>query len=247
MAADPLSIDSGVALPLEEGPYHIHITVPFALVVWNFNPKTASPPRLWKPRSTHLATRLFGSRGPILTSPSDRAKHAALPHLRELWKQLSPLLFEQKETKPAMFSVTSCDVDDWGRVNESTLFWTTATTTPLYDKPLRVMVLEGTGTGDGGIKFTLEEIGDAEKEAWRAECSRTPAPRISGVTWPSAQVETVTVNVVERNLVLNRWMSGRIHNSWRSQGKESFESSVPSTKGRSLDHRRSTGWWCCSW
>jgi hypothetical protein len=139
-----------------------------------------------------------------------------------------------------MFAVTSCDVNDWAHVNESTLFWTTATTSPMHDRPLKVVVLKGTGTDDGGIRFTVEEMGDAEKEAWKEECMREPEAKFPGVTWPSASVE----RVVTRNLVLNRWMSGRIPNSWRSQGRKSFDSSMSSTKGRSLDRGRSAGWWC---
>lgn len=117
-----------------------------------FQPERYASSRPQTPPIHPWATWLFGHGQETVNEPSDKATVIARPHLNNLWPHLSTVLSGREE--PALYSVVTCDVQDWNRVNDSHLFWTALVA--FIDHPnTRVVVLKASGTSvQGGIQFT---------------------------------------------------------------------------------------------
>jgi hypothetical protein len=158
-----------ISLPLKhEAPIHVHITIPFSLLVKDFDPNTTRVPVLEKPGSW-LATRLLGPRYKTPTDAPTKAFLVACPVFhRQVWPKLSTLLFGKEERM--MYSHSGCDAKAWERAGASNLFW--AFSTGVTDDDIGrvnavVLTASPAPDGAGGILFTAEEMGEREQEAWK--------------------------------------------------------------------------------
>ncbi|KAK4152139.1 hypothetical protein C8A00DRAFT_16513 [Chaetomidium leptoderma] len=213
--AIPVSLaeNESISLPLERRPCHIHITIPFSLLVKDFDPNTAQVPQLELPRSWWWPTRLFGRRYETLTDATTKAVTIAHPTYRQVWPKLSALLFGKEET--TLYSVLGSDAKDWERAGASNIFW--AFSTGVTDDDIvhaRAIVLKASPCGTGGILFTVEEMGERDKVAWKTAW-------MDVVLYKSAGESDVDLAMARKNHALYRHMAG-----WapRPSNKESFES-----------------------
>ncbi|KAF8846408.1 hypothetical protein BDZ45DRAFT_682537 [Acephala macrosclerotiorum] len=112
MAAIPVSLaDSSIRLPLEDGAFHVHMTIPFSLI-GHFDPSIIQ----YRPRNTWVA-RLFGQGRNLSTKTVELAGR----HLRQISQQLNGLLFGREE--PVRLAVASCDADNWEHLGGSNFLW----------------------------------------------------------------------------------------------------------------------------
>ena len=115
-----------LSLPLnEEAPIHVHATIPFSLLVKDFDPNTAKVPYREEPRCW-LANRLFGPRHKNLSS--DSAKVAAFASSicpGRVWPKLSALLLG-KEVRMSPCN-TGSDAKEWAHAGASNRFFAFAT------------------------------------------------------------------------------------------------------------------------
>jgi hypothetical protein len=180
----PVSLigNESISLPLRhEAPIHLHITIPFSLLVKDFDPNTTQVPVLEPPRSW-LATRLFGRRYKTPKDAMTKAFLVACPAFHnQVWPKLSTLLFGREEG--IMYSCSGCDAVDWERAGASNLCWafSTGTTDDDIGRVRAVVLTARPGPdGTGGILFTAEEMGEGEKAAWKTAWMTlvppTPAP-----------------------------------------------------------------------
>lgn len=148
---------NSASLPLEDGPFHVDITIPFSLVMQDSDLTLAQiqSRESW-------ATWLF--RRQHKTTPVSRAVQLALPRLRQIWQQLSALLFGREE--PTLYAVLACDADHWDRIADSNIFWTVSTGVTNNDSARVVVLKADEDSMRGGIRFTWEEMGENEKMTW---------------------------------------------------------------------------------
>lgn len=231
-----------IPLPLKEDDgYHVHVIVPFSLIVRDLDPNaTRAPVTLEHRRFTWWATRLFGRWKEISSEPQLEAIGIANPHLTNIWPRLSAILFGREE--PARYSMTACDVEDWKHVNGSHVFWT-AFVGAIDNTNTRVVVLRADGSlVHGGIQFTLEEMGDKDKQAWKEEYlgyCMSNVSRTQGL--PAADIELIRRNLALNGRMMLDWAN---HKGSHEKDRDSFESSVLSSDGKARDRRPSAGLWC---
>ncbi len=233
-------VDNSMPLPLKfrDGHIHVHITVPFSLIVRDFGPNTSPPRTITFPRSPRWATLLLGPHHHTLPEPASGAGLVAGDHLEHFWPQLSLTLFGRE--MPAQYTLATCDAADWEHLDDSNVFWTTAGGAIVDTPNPRVLTLKGHASPvGGGIRFTLEEMGGERREAWKVEYARAPLHEMPGAPNPA-----VAGDLIRRNLTPNRLMSGRIRS--RAFRKDSFESSTSSADGKAFKPapRRPAGLWC---
>ena len=115
-----------LSLPLnEEAPIHVHATIPFSLLVKDFDPNTAKVPYREEPRCW-LANRLFGPRHKNLSSDSAKvAAFASSIFPGRVWPKLSALLLgNEVRMSPCN---TGSDAKEWAHAGASNLFFAFAT------------------------------------------------------------------------------------------------------------------------
>jgi hypothetical protein len=167
----PVSLveNASIDLPLKHGPFHVHVTIPFSLLVRDFDPNTTRVPQMERPQCW-LATRLFGRRYDTPTDVVTKVVMVAYPvYHHQVWPELSTLLFGKEE--PRMYSVSGSDAKEWERVGASNLFW--AFSRGVADDDIehtRAVVLKASCSpcSAGGIMFSVEEVGEKGKAAWKA-------------------------------------------------------------------------------
>lgn len=201
-------------------PIHIHIMMPFSLLVKDFDPNTTQVPNLERRRSW-LATRLFGRRYETPVDVMTKIFLLTCPAFHNLvWPKLSTLLFGKEE--PMMYSHLSSDKEEWERARASTVSW--AFSTRITDDDIgdmRAVILKASPNpdGPGGILFTVEEMGEREKAAWKTAWKVLVPPTPS----PSDGESDVDLAMARKNNALCRlkagWVALPISNK-----KESFES-----------------------
>ena len=158
-----------LSLPLkEEAPIHVHATIPFSLLVKDFDPNTAKVPYLVEPRCW-LANRLFGPRHKIPTSASTKAAMFASPLFPMwVWPKLGALLLG-KVVDISVYD-TGSDAKEWAHAGDSNLFFAFATgATDDNIECVRAVVLTASPgpDGTGGILFTVKEMDERERAAWK--------------------------------------------------------------------------------
>ncbi|KAH6842361.1 hypothetical protein B0I37DRAFT_381748 [Chaetomium sp. MPI-CAGE-AT-0009] len=160
-------VDNGsISLPLD-GPLHVYITVPFSLLVKDFDPNTTRVPPWVQPAPWWWPTWLFGPRYKTPTNAEIKAYSIASPVFQEqLWPKLSALLFGKEE--PALYTVVGSDIKDWEHAAASHLFWTLATgvTDENVDR-IKAVVLTPISSASRPGLFTVEELGAVEEAAWK--------------------------------------------------------------------------------
>lgn len=164
----PISLtkNESISLPLKHGPFHVYITIPFSLVVRDFDPSTTPVPKWEVPRSW-LAARLFGRQYETPTDAETKATLLVSPTFyHKIWPRLSTLLFGKEE--PMMETIVGSDAEDWERTGASNHFWAFATgvTDDDIDR-VRAIVLKGSLSSTGGILFAVEEMGEKGRAAWK--------------------------------------------------------------------------------
>ena len=158
-----------LSLPLkEEAPIHVHATIPFSLLVKDFDPNTAKVPYRTEPRCW-LANRLFGPRHKNLSSDSAKVSAFASPIFpRLVWPKLGALLLG-KEVRMSTCN-TGSDAKEWAYASASNLFFAFATgaTDDDIDYVRAVVLTASPGPdGTGGILFTVKEMDERERAAWK--------------------------------------------------------------------------------
>lgn len=169
-----------LVLPLkEEAPIHVHATIPFSLLVKDFDPNTAKvpyrEPRCW------LANRLFGPRYKNPSSDSARvAAFASSIFPGRVWPKLSTLLLG-KEVYMSSCN-TGSDAKEWAYAGASDLFFAFAMGPTDDDLDcVRAVVLTASPDGTGGILFTVKEMDERERAAWKTAWMVLPPPTPSGI------------------------------------------------------------------
>ena len=223
MSTRPLDIPvslvgrESISLPLEHGPIHVHVTIPFSFLVKDFDPNTAPVPQVQRPRSWWRPTWLFGRRYEPLTEPASRALILATPYHDHVWQQLSLSLFGKHESM--LYCVVGSDIEDWESASVGTLSWAFATGATDDDiDHVRAIVLKANDSLDkeGRIRFTVEEMDETKKAAWKAVW-------VGMVRYTSRQdgESEVDLAMLNKNSALHRLMA-----SWAlraSNEKESLE------------------------
>ena len=226
----PVSLvaNAPLSLPLkEDAPIHIHATVPFSLLVKDFDPNTARGPYFEEPRCW-LANRLFGPRRRTPSSASTRvALFADFAFTGGVWPRLSALLLG-KEVRISTCTIGS-DAKDWADASASNLFY--AFTIGANDdddddddnddmdcgRAVGLTASPGPD-GTGGILFTVKEMDKGEASAWKTAWAGRPAPS------PGSDVEPGDDRAMKsKNHVLYTSNAGWFAPSTSSE-KESFES-----------------------
>jgi hypothetical protein len=157
--------DPPISLPLEHSEsVHVHITIPFSLLVQDFDPNTTQVPQWERPRCW-LATRLFGRRYETPTTDIIKVCLLAFPIFEHrVWSKLSVLLFGKEERR--MNSNMGSDATEWERASASNLFWVFSKGVTDDDiDHVRAVVLKASPSmgGTSGMLFTVEEMGEREK------------------------------------------------------------------------------------
>jgi hypothetical protein len=214
-----------ISLPLQcEAPIHLSITIPFSLLVKDFDPNTTQVPQCEKPRSW-LATRLFGRQYETPTDATSKTLLLVSPALRNrVWSKLSTLLFGKEE--PIMYLHSASDVREWKHAGAANVFWAFATgITEDHIGDVRALVLTASpggpdDDGTGGVLFTVDEMGDAEKAAWKTAWTVLPPIRPSPDDEGEFEADLAMEN---KNRALCRLKAGWVDLQVSSE-KESFES-----------------------
>jgi hypothetical protein len=185
-----------LSLPLkEDAPIHIYATISFSLLVKDFDPNTARGPYFEEPRCW-LASRLFGPRRRTPSSASFRvALFASSAFTRGVWPQLSALLLG-KEVRIPTCTIGS-DAKDWEHASASNLFYTFATGATDDDMDCgRAVGLTASPSpdGTGGILFTVKEIDERERAAWKTAGMGLPAPSPGSAIEPGDDPATKSKN-----------------------------------------------------
>ncbi len=208
-----------LSLPLkEETPIHVHATIPFSVLVKDFDPNTAKVPYREKPRCW-LANRLFGPQHKNLSSDSAKvAAFAGSIFPRRVWPKLSTLLLG-KDVRMSPCNPGS-DAKEWAHASASNLLFAFATghTDDDLDCVRAVVLTASPGPdGAGGILFTVREMDERERAAWKTAWVALLPPTPS----PGSAVEPDNDPAMERkNSALYR---SKLATSPFSE-KESFES-----------------------
>ena len=210
-------------LPLkEEPPIHVHATIPFSLLVKDFDPNTAKVPSWEEPRCW-LANRLFGPRYKTPSSASAKVAVFASPIFDgRVWPKLGALLLGKEVGMPTCN--TGSDAKEWADAGASNLFF--AFSTGATDDDLdcvRAVVLTASPGPDGiGILFTVREMDERERAAWKAAWMALPPP----IPSPGSAVEYMYDDdraTERKNHALYVSKAGWFAPS-RASEKESFES-----------------------
>jgi hypothetical protein len=222
----PVSLvkNESISLPLD-GPLHVHITIPFSLLVKDFDPNTNPIPQMKRHRPSWWPTSLFGRWFEPPTHDITKIFDVVNPaYYGQVWPKLSALLFGREE--PTMYCIVGSDAEDWERAGVSNLFWTFYTGTGVADdndgdiEHARAVVLKASHSpcGKGGAVFTVEEMGEKDKAGWKT-------------TWmdvvpykPSAGESDVDVAMMRKNQALHRYMAAWARRPPASNEKESLES-----------------------
>jgi hypothetical protein len=220
----PVSViaNGPLSLPLkEEPPIHVHATIPFSLLVKDFDPNIAKVPSWEEPRCW-LANRLFGPRYKTPSSASAKVAMFASPIFDgRVWPKLGALLLG-KEVRMATCT-TGSDAKEWAHADASNLFFTFATGPNDEDIDCaRAVVLTASPDpeGAGGILFTVKEMDERERAAWKTAWMALPPP----IPSPGSAVELDDEHATGRkNLALYNSKAGWFAPSCASK-KESFES-----------------------
>ncbi|KAK3902451.1 hypothetical protein C8A05DRAFT_15491, partial [Staphylotrichum tortipilum] len=167
-----------ISLPLKRDvPIHIAVTIPFSLLMTDFDPNTTPVPQMERPRFW-LGTLLFGRRYEPPRYASSKAQFLTNPILCDrVWPKLSTILFGQEER--FLYSHMTSDAREWEKIGTANIFWVCATGITDDDiSNVRAVVLTASpgldGTGEG-VLFTVEEIGQTEKAAWKRAWTAMPA------------------------------------------------------------------------
>lgn len=211
-----------LSLPLkEEAPIHVHATIPFSLLVKDFDPNIAKVP-YWEEPRCWLANRLFGPRHKTPTSASAKvAMFASSIFPRRVWPSLGRLLLG-KEVRISACN-TGSDAKEWAHAGASNLFFAFATGATDDDMDCaRAVVLTASSRPDstGGILFTVKEMDEKERAAWKTAWMVLPPPTPS----PGSAVEPNDDPAIERrNHALYESKASWLAPSPSSE-KEAFES-----------------------
>lgn len=217
--AVPVSLEAGsMSLPIKDGPIHIHVTIPFSLLVKDFDPNTTRVPQMERPRPWWWPARLFRGRHEI---PTDAATDAATKTFtlarpafsNQVWPRLSTLLFGKEEL--TLYCSVGSDAKDWEHADTSNFMWAFSTGVTEDDiNRTRAVLLKASPYGTGGILFTAEEIGEKEKAAWKTAWMDL-AP------YKSPGESDIDCAMTRKNQALYRYMGG--WTSRHSNEKESFD------------------------
>jgi hypothetical protein len=146
-----------------------------------------------------------------------------------IWPKLSTLLFGKEQR--SMYSHSASDVREWEHAIAGNIFWAFSIGGVTEDDidDVRALVLtaanhagaDGNGVG-GGVLFTVEEMGETEKAAWKTAWTVLPPPLCR--PWPGDAGESDADLAMERkNGALCRVMAGLVTPQLFSE-KEIFES-----------------------
>ncbi|KAK3290198.1 uncharacterized protein B0H64DRAFT_413614 [Chaetomium fimeti] len=207
-----------MSLPIKDGPIHVHVTIPFSLLVKDFDPNTTPVPQMERPRPWWWPARLFKGQHEI---PTDAATVAATKTFAlarpafsdQIWPRLSTLLFGKEEL--TIYSIVGSDAKDWEHANTSKSIWTFSTgVTDDNIDCTRAVLLKASPCGTGGILFTAKEIGEREKAAWKTSW-------MDVVPYKSPGESDVDCAMMRKNQALYQYMVGWA--SRHSNEKESFD------------------------
>ncbi|EAQ85358.1 predicted protein [Chaetomium globosum CBS 148.51] len=218
--AAPISVEAGsMSLPIKDGPIHIHASIPFSLLVKDFDPNTAQVPQTERPRPWWSPARLFKGQHEI---PTDAAADAATKTFAlarpafsdQVWPRLSTLLFGKEE--PTLYCSVGSDAEDWEGADTSNSIWvfSTGVTEDDIDRT-RALLLKANPDGTGGILFTAEELGEEQKAAWKTAW-------VDVAPYKSPGESDIDCAMTRKNQALYRYMSGCA--SRHSNEKGSFDS-----------------------
>ncbi len=217
-----------ISLPLKyDVPIHIAVTIPFSLLRTDFDPNTTPVPHWERPRS-RLGTLLFGRRYETLPHASGQAHFLANSILYDrVWPKLSTMLFGQEER--FLYSHMTSDAREWEKIGTANIFWVCATGITDDDiSNVRAIVLTASpgldGTGEG-VLFTVEEMGETEKAAWKRDWMAMPPwtvlPSICGRA--DLGESGADIAMERKNSALCRLKAGFVELPLSGE-KESFES-----------------------
>lgn len=218
-----------ISLPLKRDvPIHIAVTIPFSLLMKDFDPNTTPVPQLERPRSW-LGTLLFGRRYEPPRYASSKAHFLANPILCDrVWPKLSTILFGQEERY--LYSHMTSDAREWEKIGTANIFWVCATGITDDDiSNVRAVVLTASpaagldGTGEG-VLFTVEEMGETEKAAWKRAWTAMPAWTVPPSICGQADVGESDADLAmeRKNSALCRLKAGFVELPLSGE-KESFE------------------------
>jgi hypothetical protein len=147
-----------------------------------------------------------------------------------IWPKLSTLLFG-KEQRSIMYSHSASDVREWEHAIAGNVFWVFSIGPGVTEDDIgdvRAVVLTAAnhpgpdGDGAGGVLFTVEEMGETDKAAWKTAWTVLPPPICC--PWPGDAGESDADLAMERkNGALCRVMAGLVTPQLSSK-KEIFES-----------------------
>jgi hypothetical protein len=127
---------------------------------------------------------------------------------------LSTLLFGKEE--PTLYCIVGSDAKDWAHAGTSNSVWAFSTGVTEDDiDHTRAVLLKASPCGTGGILFTVEEMGEREKAAWKTAWMDL-AP------YKSPGESDVDCAMTRKNQALYQYMAGWA--SRHSKEKESFDS-----------------------
>lgn len=242
----PISLigDEQTHLPLQGGPFHVHITIPFSLLVRDFDPTIPLPQVAFRPKRSWMA-RLFGRRDATL-SPENEAVLKALtlarPHLCDIWRRLSVLLFDGEPEEYPVHTYVSLDVNDGRTIGTSNLAWVVAAGDMAGDlEAARVLLLTAQDDPErGGIQFTWREMDDKDMGVLKSEWRDVRNARgRDGSAWSDFDEE-----MVRRHFTLNNLVRHGVPYRYPSYQRESLESSECSIDLKGRSRRRSLALWC---
>jgi hypothetical protein len=208
-----------INLPLNHDvPIHVHVTIPFSLLVPDCDPNSTPVPKLERPRCW-LATRLFGRQYETPTDAMTKTVLVVSPAFHHpVWPKLSALLFGKEQRN--MYTHLISDATEWEHANASNISWafSTGVTDDDIDNVSAVVLKAGPGLcGTGGILFTVEEMGERHKAAWKRAWMELPPPMS-----PGSGESGVDLAMDRKNNALSRFKAGWLPQF--SSEKESFES-----------------------
>ena len=186
-----LIVNGPLSLPLQDEPLiHDHATIPFSLLVKDFDPNTAKIPSWEEPRCW-LANRLLGPRYKTPYSASAQvAMFASSIFHGRVWPKLGTLLLVKEEVGMPVCT-TGSDAKEWAQAAASNLlfvFVTGATDDDLDCGRAVVLTARPDPDGTGGILFTVREMDERERTAWKTAWMvlppPTPSPRAGSAVAP---------------------------------------------------------------
>ncbi len=120
----PLSLvaNESTSLPLKNGPFHVHVMIPFSLLVKDSDPNTTPDPqcarlRLW----WWWTTLLFGVRWETLTDPMEEAFFLGSLIFSRIWGKMKVLLFGKHEAVTEKYHYINSNIKNWEHAGASNL------------------------------------------------------------------------------------------------------------------------------